>query len=58
MRISERRVFLTVYDLLALNEALPLRPGYSYDLGLVVRQPLWVLVLNAIWFPVAWALDA
>jgi hypothetical protein len=62
MRIPERRTLLVALDLLALNgallAALALRPAYELDLALVVRHPVWFLLLNAIWFPLASALDA
>jgi lipopolysaccharide/colanic/teichoic acid biosynthesis glycosyltransferase len=62
MRISERRLLLTMLDLAALNgallAALAIRPACGFDIGFVVRHSLWFLLLNGIWFPVAWVFDA
>ena len=62
MRLSERRVLLMALDLIALNGALllslALRRGYALDLGLVLQEPLWFLLLSALWFPLASAFDA
>ncbi|MDW8103366.1 MAG: hypothetical protein RMK30_10915, partial [Anaerolineae bacterium] len=59
---SERRLVLRVLDLLAVNGALllalALRPGYSLDGTLVLRHPLWFLVLSLLWLLVAQAFDA
>ncbi|MDW8103328.1 MAG: sugar transferase, partial [Anaerolineae bacterium] len=38
--------------------ALALRPGYGLDGSLVLRHPLWFLVLSLLWLPVAQAFDA
>jgi len=59
---SERRLILRVLDLLAVNGALllalALRPGYGLEGALVLRHPLWFLVLSLLWLLVAQAFDA
>lgn len=59
---SERRLLLRVLDLLAVNGALVLalamRPGYGLDGALVLRHPLWFLVLSLLWLLIAQAFDA
>ncbi|MEM3433082.1 MAG: sugar transferase [Candidatus Methanomethyliaceae archaeon] len=59
---SERRLLLRVLDLLAVNGALVLalamRPGYGLEGALVLRHPLWFLVLSLLWLLVAQAFDA
>ena len=60
--ISERRLILMVLDAVALSSALflslALRPEYNLDLLLVIRQPLWFLLLGVLWFLLADAFDA
>ncbi len=62
MCLSERRLLLLLLDLLALNGALllalALRPAYPLTLALIGQNPLWFLLLSALWPPLAWALDA
>ncbi|WP_322798544.1 sugar transferase [Thermoflexus sp.] len=59
---SERRLVLSALDLLAVNGALilalDLRPGYILDGTLMLRYPLWFLVLSLLWLLVAQAFDA
>lgn len=59
---SERRVLLILLDLMALYTALVialgLRPGQQIQFDLIVDRPDWILILVAIWFPVAFTFDA
>ena len=61
MRISERRLILFTLDLLAINGSLllslALRSEFDLSIDLLLRRPLWFIILSALWFPLAWALD-
>ncbi|HVI86066.1 MAG TPA: hypothetical protein VNA86_12170, partial [bacterium] len=61
LHFAERRILLTVLDLFAVNAALLLTLGVrspqGLHLGVVVRQPLWFLILSAIWLAAAHAVD-
>ena len=59
---SERRLVLMALDLLAVNGALllalALRPGYGLEGTLVLRHPLWFLLLSLLWMLIAQTFDA
>jgi|GEM_PF-3952465 hypothetical protein len=59
---SERRLVLMALDLLAVNGALlvalALRPGYGLEGTLVLRRPLWFLLLSLLWLLIAHTFDA
>jgi exopolysaccharide biosynthesis polyprenyl glycosylphosphotransferase len=59
---SERRLVLIALDLLAVNGALllalALRPGYGLEGTLVLRHPLWFLLLSLLWMLIAQTFDA
>ena len=59
---SERRLVLMALDLLAVNGALllalALRPGYGLEGTLVLRRPLWFLLLSLLWLLIAQTFDA
>jgi len=61
MRLSERRLLLSLLDLLALNGALVvallLRAEFRRDLGWLLDRPLWFFLLSLLWLPLAWAFD-
>ena len=62
LRFSERRLLLTALDLIALFGALTLAQGvrlhFRLDWTLVLRQPLWFVVLALIWLVMAPTFDA
>ena len=61
LRFSERRLLLVGIDLLAINcgllLAIGLRPEYGLSLRLIIENPLWFLLINILWLPIAFAFD-
>ena len=61
MHLAERRLVLVILDLVAVNSALlfylALRPEYELSPGLIIRHPLWFLIIMAAWFLLAHAFD-
>jgi lipopolysaccharide/colanic/teichoic acid biosynthesis glycosyltransferase len=59
---SERRLLLSILDLLALNGALlltlALKEGQRFDWRHVLDHPMWFVTLTALWLPLAYVFDA
>jgi len=60
--LMERRLVLMALDLLAVNGGLllglALRSGYGLEGTLVLRRPLWFLLLSLLWLLIAQTFDA
>lgn len=62
LRLSERGILLRAVDVVGLNASLllslSLRFKQPVDLGMIVRQPGWFLVLTLLWFVAAQTFDS
>ena len=58
---SERRIILITLDTLALNASLlfilSLRADIPFGLATILQHPIWFILWNLLWFPIAAAFD-